>query len=366
MASIARTSGQHTKGATSRMIGACTCGCPDCPPGHANEIGVPKLSSASTAVAQEDSPDLVVRFEEWEEWDRRMPFWRHAVAGSCAGVMEHIGMYPLDTVKTHMQALRPGGRIHLTDVILQISAESPLGFMRGASAIASGCIPAHIALFTSYEFAKKRLLKNGGDHEPIRAAVCGAASTLCHDVILTPMDVVKQRMQLGRYRGIDDCLRSICRQEGFGALYRSMPTTLAMNVPFGSVLVAANESLKVHFGLGQKQSSLSWYFLCAGLSGAVASGVTQPLDVIKTRLQTQDVLVNEGSSSSATPEGTRRAASSIHRPKYAGFRSALLTIVAEEGVFALYNGLLPRMLHAIPAAAMCWGTYETVKSVLGC
>lgn len=393
MASIARSSGQRTSGATSRMIGACACGCPEGPCGSANEVGVAKPPAAmkaagvsSAAVAPEDTPDLVVRFEEWEEWDNRMPFWRHAVAGSCAGVMEHVGMYPLDTIKTHMQALRPGGRPRLSNVIREICSESPLGFMRGASAIASGCIPAHVALFTSYEFAKKRLLKNGGEAEPLRAAVCGATSTFFHDLILTPMDVVKQRMQLGCYRSVGDCLRRVWHQEGVYALFRSMPTTLAMNVPFGSVLVAVNESLKVHLGIGQQRhANLSWYFLCAGLSGAIASGATQPLDVIKTRLQTQDCLVSAASSSSsatetvagerlrenanarsATSRGTSSEASAVIRPKYAGFRGALFTIIAEEGVFALYQGLLPRMVHAIPAAGVCWGTYETVKSFLGC
>ena len=35
------------------------------------------------------------------------------------------------------------------------------------------------------------------------------------------------------------------------------------------------------------------YFLSAGLSGAVASAATQPLDVVKTRLQTQDCHLQE-------------------------------------------------------------------------
>ena len=28
-----------------------------------------------------------------------IPFWKHATAGSAAGIMEHVAMYPLDTVK---------------------------------------------------------------------------------------------------------------------------------------------------------------------------------------------------------------------------------------------------------------------------
>ena len=33
---------------------------------------------------------------EWETWDpAKGPFWHHAVAGSCAGVMEHLAMFPV-------------------------------------------------------------------------------------------------------------------------------------------------------------------------------------------------------------------------------------------------------------------------------
>merc|ERR1719228_624743 len=43
----------------------------------------------------------------WEEWDKRRPFWHHATAGSCAGVAEHVLMYPLDNIKTNLQAFSP-------------------------------------------------------------------------------------------------------------------------------------------------------------------------------------------------------------------------------------------------------------------
>ena len=41
---------------------------------------------------------------EWEEWDGQSPFLHHCIAGSIAGVAEHTLLYPVDTVKTHMQA----------------------------------------------------------------------------------------------------------------------------------------------------------------------------------------------------------------------------------------------------------------------
>ena len=37
---------------------------------------------------------------EWEERDvDSMSFIKHCFAGSCAGIMEHMGLYPVDTLK---------------------------------------------------------------------------------------------------------------------------------------------------------------------------------------------------------------------------------------------------------------------------
>lgn len=60
-----------------------------------------------------------------------------------------------------------------------------------------------------------------------------------------------------------------------------------MNIPFGSLIIAFNERLK-HL-LGVKEGETSWkYYLCGSLAGGIASIPTTPLDVIKTKLNTQD------------------------------------------------------------------------------
>ena len=40
---------------------------------------------------------------EWEEWDGSGSFLGHCIAGSIAGIAEHTLVYPIDTVRTHMQ-----------------------------------------------------------------------------------------------------------------------------------------------------------------------------------------------------------------------------------------------------------------------
>ena len=105
---------------------------------------------------------------------------------------------------------------------------------------------------------------------------------------MTPMDMVKQRLQLGYYSGILDCFRTVLREEGSSALYRSFPVTLLMNVPYGMVMVSVNESLKRVLNPSNEQNLPA--FLAAGAGGGlVASMVTCPLDVAKTRLQTQSI-----------------------------------------------------------------------------
>lgn len=42
----------------------------------------------------------------------------------------------------------------------------------------------------------------------------------------------------------------------------------------------------------------------------------------------------------------------------------LRRIAAEEGAGALWRGIGPRVLFHAPSAAVCWGTYETMKTLL--
>jgi len=285
---------------------------------------------------------------DWEERAENEPFWRHAMAGSCAGIAEHVGMFPLDTVKTRMQV--DGGSVGARQAMRTIVSELGFrGFFRGASVIGIGCVPAHCGLFTTYELGKKHILTGGHTPHPLRMAACGALASTVHDVILTPTDVIKQRLQLGCYRGPFDCLRSILHTEGVFALYRSLPVTLVSNAPNTAVLAVVNEGMKNALGLnrGSHYSDLPWFFFSAGVGGAVAAAMTLPLDVVKTRLQT---------------DGAMNATNST-KP-HSGMRTIVSSIWQNEGVYGFYKGFAPRILMATPAAAMCWGTYESVRSSL--
>eukprot|EP00939_MAST-03C_sp_MAST-3C-sp1_P004333 g4333.t1 len=125
-----------------------------------------------------------------------------------------------------------------------------------------------------------------GHINPIGAGAAGIAATVSHDVIMTPMDVMKQRLQLGYYNGMRDCFKRVLATEGMGAFFVSFPTTLAMNVPYGAVLVASHESIKRVLN-PSGGANMPAFLVSGALAGALAAAVTNPLDVVKTKLQTQ-------------------------------------------------------------------------------
>lgn len=280
----------------------------------------------------------------------------HFFAGAAAGTLEHCGMFPLDTIKTHMQAHGAGltPRSFLTTGSDIVAASGVRGLFRGLSAVALTAAPAHALSFTVYEtFRRLTGASHGhGEHHPVATAISGAAATLTHDALLTPTDAVKQRLQLNvrPYSGMLDCLRHVLRSEGFGALYAGYTTALTMNLPYSVLYYASYESLKKTIRTAlrrdpEEHHALSHMLAGAG-AGATAAAFTTPLDVAKTRLQTQ------GEFAAAAPA------------RYTGMLDALRTVWRQEGARGLTRGLSARICFHSMSAALAWTTYEQVKHLL--
>jgi solute carrier family 25 iron transporter 28/37 len=214
------------------------------------------------------------------------------------------------------------------------------------------------------------------------------------------------------YAGVWDCARGTVREQGFGALYRSYPTTLAMNVPFTAIHFTAYESAKIALGKHawfakndsesgssgeMDEETFAAQFAAGGLAGGLAAAATNPLDVVKTRMQTHcevaacevglsvkpelqpgtgkgvcaitgDPVACKATNGSGVSELAQKGASKIASKNPYGSSSlpaAMRAVVAEEGAAALLRGIGPRVLFHIPAGAISWATYEAGKRVLG-
>ena len=321
---------------------------------------------------------------EWEEWDpHSISFGHHMIAGSFAGLVEHVSIFPIDTLKTHMQCERcisgNSKPLHIfTCASNLIQERGILRLWRGVSATFAGCIPAHAAYFSIFESMKVLTGADQAGYRPISAAFCGASAALGHDMFMTPFDTIKQRMQLGYYKSLSHCLTSTIRAQGVTSLYLSLPTTLLMNLPYGCIMVAVNESMRKLLTSSSSSSLMRAgprleVSLAAGCTaGATAALLTTPLDVIKTRLQLQDlqpaacpskILKSLGSAASSP---VINSSSSIKMPllRYRTALQVVRKVWMEEGIAGFYRGASLRMLVHAPSVAISWAAYDSAKKLL--
>ena len=138
---------------------------------------------------------------------------QHMIAGSFAGVSEHSLMFPVDTIKTMVQAgggrqakpgetIATGGTSARLAVVRELVAKNGIGVLwRGVGVVPIGCVPAHAMMFSVYEL----ILEKGGSRKqtasPERVAavgaVAGGVATLFHAARRGPTETVEQRLQLG-------------------------------------------------------------------------------------------------------------------------------------------------------------------------
>jgi solute carrier family 25 iron transporter 28/37 len=233
-----------------------------------------------------------------------LKFWQLMVAGSIAGSVEHMAMFPVDTVKTHMQALRscPIKPIGIRQAFRSIiKTDGPSALYRGIWAMGLGAGPAHAVYFSFYEVSKK-FLSGGNPNNSAAHAISGVFATISSDAVFTPMDMVKQRLQIGNgtYKGVWDCIKRVTREEGFGAFYASYRTTVLMNAPFTAVHFTTYEAVKrglremlpEHAVGAEDEEGWLIYATAGAAAGGLAAAVTTPLDVVKTQLQCQVIEIS--------------------------------------------------------------------------
>lgn len=106
------------------------------------------------------------------------------------------------------------------------------------------------------------------------------------------------------YRSTTDAFRTILRGEGFGALFSGYKATIFRDLPFSALQFAFYEQEQKYAKewVGSKDIGLGLEILTATTAGGMAGVLTCPMDVVKTRAQTQQN--PEAATPQATPEST--------------------------------------------------------------
>jgi len=227
-------------------------------------------------------------------------------------------LFPLDTVKTRMQGegLRRLGR---------------RGLFAGLGPVLLGSAPAAAIFFLVYDAGKAAAGSRSGTVHMLAAAAGEAAAC----AVRVPVEVVKQRRQAGTGSSSLAVARAAWAAGGARGFYRGGTATLAREVPFSLIQFPLWEALKVQVSeaRGAPCSPLE-SALCGAAGGAVAAALTNPMDVVKTRLMLQQAGRQEGAL------------------------AVLARVAASEGWRGLAAGLLPRLLWVSLGGVIFFGVYE--------
>ncbi|XP_062508159.1 mitochondrial glycine transporter-like [Corticium candelabrum] len=267
--------------------------------------------------------------------------------GCVSGLSSTVLLQPLDVVKTRLQ-LRSGISSRLarkngmTSVFLHIfRSEHPLALYKGLLPSMVRIVPGVGIYFSTLTFLSNHLNLHPS---PVQSLFVAAVARFCACVALHPFTVIKTQLESGlfKYSGMLQAIKEISRVGGLKGLYRGLGATVARDVPFSSCyfmfynMMKQSELFESYFVVPPSAA----HFLSGIVAGTLASLITHPPDVIKTRLQ-------------AEPQQYRHA---VH---------AFVDIVQTESPRTFFSGILPRLIRRTLVAAISWTVYErlSVKSI---
>ncbi|KAK1642294.1 hypothetical protein QYE76_060099 [Lolium multiflorum] len=253
------------------------------------------------------------------------------IAGGTAGVVVETALYPIDTIKTRLQAARAGSQIQWK------------GLYSGLGGNLVGVLPASALFVGIYEPTKRKLLDVFPDNlSAVAHLTAGAVGGFAASLIRVPTEVVKQRMQTGQFSTAPNAVRMIVAKEGFKGLYAGYGSFLLRDLPFDAIQFCIYEQLRIGYKLvAKRELNDPENALIGAFAGAITGAITTPLDVLKTRLMVQG-----------------------QTKQYSGIVSCAQTILREEGPKAFLRGIEPRVLWIGIGGSIFFGVLEKTKSVL--
>ncbi|KAK7863268.1 hypothetical protein R5R35_001475 [Gryllus longicercus] len=221
--------------------------------------------------------------------ERRLARWYF---GGLASAGAACCTHPLDLLKVHLQTQQEGRLSILKLTVNIVKQQGILALYNGLSASLVRQLTYSTTRFGIYEIAKQSIAPSG-DSIPFYqrvglAAVAGAAGGF----VGTPGDLVNVRMQndiklspeLRRnYKHALDGLIRVYQEEGLRRLFSGASTATGRAVLMTIGQLSFYDQVKQFLLSIGMLDNLTTHFLSSLTAGAVATTLTQPLDVLKTR-----------------------------------------------------------------------------------
>eukprot|EP01133_Synstelium_polycarpum_P004029 gene4029-4666_t len=302
--------------------------------GHPNEVSYPQFVACNDMLLHIPSYGRVLR-AACSRRDKQDITKEEFLAE--ARVSTSIEITPMEVdIIFHLFDRNKDGKLNIVEFekstgVSTIPAPIPIGAAAAAAAAAGN--PRSM----SKGFAKQLW-------ESVENFALGSVAGAIGATAVYPIDLVKTRMQNQRavsaeakvYANSWDCFKKVLKNEGAVGLYRGLGPQLVGVAPEKAIKLTVNDLLRNLFGDKNKgEIYLPLEVLAGGGAGASQVMFTNPLEIVKIRLQVQG-----------------------------GKGSSAISIVRELGITGLYKGAGACLLRDIPFSAIYFPAYAKMKTIL--
>ncbi|RNF24318.1 putative mitochondrial carrier protein [Trypanosoma conorhini] len=291
---------------------------------------------------------------------------RHTVATQAATALSTTILYPIDVVKMRfmsqdgtVQRQHNGQTYHSIRRALATiyREEGPRALFRGCHVAVLGSVTAWgIYMYTyrslrNFTNAVKTQDSRGRVDDFLHSLLFSALASTCSALLCNPIWLLKTRMQLeevsashpksgtGNYLSFTRGLTFTVRSTGFFSLWRGLSAQILLGLP-NSLNFPVYEALKSYRLWSTSHTTLNTFEICvcSTLAKTFVTLASQPLYVIKTRLQDH-----------------RSRCGSL---RYVSFLQSLSLILHNDGWRGVYRGIGPSLLQTVPRSVLTLVLYE--------
>ncbi|KAI8328082.1 mitochondrial carrier domain-containing protein [Choanephora cucurbitarum] len=303
-----------------------------------------------------------------------------ALCGGFAGLTTRLAISPLDVVKIRLQVqpepytinrllsnktspanIKYSGIVQAFRTI--IAEEGIKGLFKGNVAAEWLYVTYGASQFYAYYFLDRFMKKQDTLPPTFKPFVSGMLAGSFATATTYPFDLLRTRFAIqGETKVYNSIMHAVCdihEKEGIRGFYRGLGSSITQIMPYMGLMFFSYEGLcSIVQSFKDKQIIPEDYkrtgdMACGSLAGIISKTGVFPLDVVRKRLQVQG------------PHLSEYVVSSI--PSYSRENSVvgcMRKMIATEGFFSLYKGLVPGLLKAGPSGAVYFLMFELAKDGL--
>lgn len=254
------------------------------------------------------------------------------ISGIGAGLLEHYIGYIPRTILDHYQTNKNYFKSN-KHIVCEIYKKNGFrGFFTGNGPMITSISFSHAWFFYCYD-------KNKRVENTYLAIFYSSIAKIGHDLLMIPGDVIRMRTNISGNTN-KQVIQSIYKTNGLSGFLNSSPYILAMNIPSGIIEFSIMKYCIKNYG-----DENSKIFLYGGIAGILSSVINNPLDVLKTNIQSKG-LINQFTKEEI--------------PNYKSGYHVYKNLYKDFGFKGFFRGSLLRSFQC----SICYGSFELINKYL--